>query len=124
VAVDPDRVTQVVTNLLGNALRATPSGGAVTVTVSSAGDRARVQVTDTGIGLARSDVERVFERFYRAPGHPRRSDGSGIGLTIARGIARAHGGDVTAQSAGPGAGATFVLVLPSATTLTAPRAAD
>ena len=57
-------------------------------------------------------LERAFERFYRVPGQPRRSSGSGIGLTIARGIARAHGGDVTVASAGPGHGATFTLTLP------------
>ena len=68
-------------------------------------------VTETGTGLAAGDLERVFERFYRAPGQPRRSSGSAIGLTIARNIARAHG-DVTASSAGPGRGATFVLTLP------------
>jgi histidine kinase len=84
--------------------------------MSRAGDRGQVQVTDTGVGLARSDLERVFERFYRAPGNTRRSEGSGIGLTIARGIARAHGGDVTATSPGRGLGASFVLELPLATT--------
>ena len=73
-------------------------------------------MTDTGVGLSAQDVERVFERFYRAPGQPRRSAGSGIGLTIARGIARGHGGDVTASSAGPGQGASFTLVLADAFT--------
>lgn len=121
VDVDPDRVTQVLTNLLGNALLATPAGGAVTVTMSRTGDRGQVQVTDTGVGLAQSDLERVFERFYRAPGNTRRSDGSGIGLTIARGIARAHGGDITATSAGRGRGATFVLMLPLGTTRSSGR---
>ena len=67
-------------------------------------------------GLTAGDLERVFERFYRAPGQPRRSSGSGIGLTIARNIARAHGGDVTASSPGPGRGATFVFMLPLRTT--------
>ena len=118
VTADPDRVAQVVTNLLGNALRATPPGGAVTVRASRDGDAALVAVADTGEGLADADVDRVFERFYRVPG--RRTDdhdtGSGIGLTIARGIARAHGGDLVAASPGPGRGATFTLRLP----LTAP----
>jgi histidine kinase len=124
VVVDPDRVTQVLTNLLGNALLATPAGGTVTVTMSRAGDRGQVQVTDTGVGLAPSDLERVFERFYRAPGNTRRSDGSGIGLTIARGIARAHGGDVTATSPGRGLGASFVLELPLVTTRAARPGSD
>lgn len=110
--VDPDRITQVLTNLLGNALLATPSGGTVTVTARRAGDRGEVVVTDTGVGLAHDDLERVFERFYRAPGQSRRSAGSGIGLTIARGIARAHNGDITASSAGRGRGASLTLALP------------
>ena len=113
---DPDRITQVLTNIIGNALAATPAEGTVTVQARAAGPRAEVSVTDTGAGLAAGDLERVFERFYRAPGQPRRSSGSGIGLTIARNIARAHGGDVTASSPGPGRGATFVLTLPLRTT--------
>ncbi len=112
VRADPDRITQILTNILGNALTATPAGGSVTVHTRAQGRLAQVVVTDTGIGLAAGDVDRVFERFYRAPGQPRRSSGSGIGLTIARGIARAHGGDVTAASAGPGHGATFTLTIP------------
>lgn len=112
VRVDVDRITQVLTNLLGNALVATPAGGSVTLAASRRGDQAVVRATDTGVGLDPADLERVFERFYRAPGAARRSAGSGIGLTIARGLARAHGGDVTASSAGRGHGATFTLSLP------------
>jgi histidine kinase len=112
VQADPDRITQVLTNLLGNALLATPAGGAVSIRARATGPRAEVEVTDTGVGLAPDETDRVFERFYRAAGQPRRSRGSGIGLTIARGIARAHGGDVTAASDGLGRGATFTLVLP------------
>ena len=111
VHVDPDRITQVLTNLLGNALVATPADGSVDVTARRAGSHADVAVTDSGVGLTADDLERVFERFYRAPA-PRRSGGSGIGLTIARGIARAHHGDVTASSPGRGLGATFTLMLP------------
>jgi len=112
VRADPDRITQVLTNIIGNALTATPAGGSVTVRTRAQGPSAQAVIADTGAGLAAGDLERVFERFYRVPGQPRRSVGSGIGLTIARGIARAHGGDVTAASAGPGHGATFTLTLP------------
>ena len=119
VRADPDRITQVLTNIMGNALAATPAEGAVTVQARAAGPRAEVSVTDTGAGLAAGDLQRVFERFYRTPGQPRRSSGSGIGLTIARNIARAHGGDVTASSPGPGRGATFILTLPLRTTVPA-----
>jgi len=118
VHIDVDRITQVVTNLLGNALLATPSGGTVTVTAEAAGDQAVATVTDTGVGLRAQDRERIFERFYRAPNPPRRSSGSGVGLTIARGLARAHGGDLCAESTGPGGGATFVLTLPGARSAT------
>ncbi|MGZ4587377.1 MAG: sensor histidine kinase [Mycobacteriaceae bacterium] len=113
VRVDPDRITQVLTNLLGNALLATPAGGTVTVTARDVhGGEGEVVVTDSGVDLSEEDIEQVFERFYRVPGQPRRSPGSGIGLTIARGIARAHGGDVMASSTGRGQGATFSAVLP------------
>jgi signal transduction histidine kinase len=112
VRVDEDRVTQVLTNLLGNALTATRAGGTVTVAARAHGRSARVTIADTGVGLAADDLERIFERFYRAPGQPRRSAGSGIGLTIARNIARAHGGDITAASPGAGKGAAFTLTLP------------
>jgi signal transduction histidine kinase len=109
---DPDRITQVLTNILGNALTATPAGGSVTMQARVAGRTAEIAVADTGTGLNPADLERIFERFYRAPGQPRRSAGSGIGLTIARNIARAHGGEITASSPGPGQGATFTLILP------------
>lgn len=125
VRVDPERIGQVVTNLVGNAVRATPEGGQVTVRCGLAGaaagagraapPEAAIVVTDTGEGLAADDLERVFERFYRVPG--RRSveneSGSGIGLTIARGIVHAHGGTLSAMSPGPGLGAAFTVALPS-----------
>ena len=122
VRADPDRITQILTNIIGNALAATPAAGTVTVDACTAGQRAQVAVSDTGAGLEAEDLERVFERFYRAPGQPRRSSGSGIGLTIARDIARAHGGEVTASSAGPGQGATFMLTLPLRASAPAPSA--
>jgi signal transduction histidine kinase len=112
VRVDPDRITQILTNLLGNALLATPAGGTVTVTARQVDGHCEVAVTDTGAGLAAADLERIFERFYRVPGQPRRSPGSGIGLTIAREYAHAHGGDVAATSPGRGQGSTFTLTLP------------
>ena len=110
--VDPDRVTQVLTNLLGNALVATPTHGRVEVSVDRDGERASIRVRDTGVGLTADDLTQVFERFYRAPGALRRSQGSGVGLTIAREIAHAHGGSLTAASDGRGRGATFTCTLP------------
>ena len=113
VRADPDRITQVLTNLLGNALIATDSG-AVTIDVAARSDAAVISVTDTGEGLAAGDLERIFERFYRVPARRRvdQDPGSGIGLTISRGIARAHGGELSASSPGRGHGATFTLQLP------------
>ena len=114
VLADADRVAQVVTNLVGNALRATPAGGEVIVRCGRDRHDAVVAVTDTGEGLAEEDLERVFERFYRVP--DRRStghdSGSGIGLSIARGIVRAHGGELTATSPGRERGATFTARFP------------
>lgn len=112
VQADPDRVVQVVTNLLGNALRATPEGGTVAVETAAEGGAARLEVRDDGVGIATEHLDKVFERFWRspAPGGP----GSGVGLTIARAIAVAHGGALTVDSAGLGQGAAFTLSLPVA----------
>jgi len=115
---DSDRLTQVLSNLLGNALGHTPPGGTVTLRAGRDGTTAFVDVTDTGPGIPGDELERIFERFYRRPddgeptGRPIRA-GRGIGLTIARSLARAQGGDVVASSAGPGRGATFRLTIPS-----------
>jgi histidine kinase len=109
---DRDRLSQVLTNLVGNALIYTEPGGSVSITARSRGGEAVVDVSDTGRGLTVEERTGVFERFYRgdrnAPG------GSGIGLTIARSIARRHGGDVTASSGGPGLGSVFTLSIPLA----------
>jgi hypothetical protein len=92
-------------------------GGTVTVTTSHAGHTATVEVTDTGRGIAPADLERIFERFERVPGSDERRNpdraGSGIGLTIARSLARAHGGELTATSGGVGRGTTMTLALPA-----------
>ncbi len=115
VPADPERINQVVTNLLGNALRACAPGDRVTLALGAEAGIAVVTVADTGRGIAAEDLSRIFERFYRVPdatGGTRGRTGSGIGLTIARSIARAHGGDILAESPGPGLGATFRLVLP------------
>lgn len=112
VTVDADRITQVLTNLLGNALLATPVGGSVSVVARVEGRHAVVHVSDTGVGISEPDLGRIFERFYRADAQGRRSGGSGVGLTIARDLARAHGGTLTASSPGIGQGAVFTLMLP------------
>ncbi len=114
VEMDPDRIAQVLTNLLGNALTYTPTGGRVQVGARRDHGRAVVSVQDSGIGLSAEDVDLVFDRFYRVHGPRRPAGGSGIGLTIARGLARAHHGDVEVTSPGVGAGSVFTLTLPIA----------
>lgn len=116
VEVDVDHIAQVVTNLVGNALRATAPGGRVTVGCRAEAGQALLSVADTGEGLAPDDLEKVFERFYRVPGRRwgEHDTGTGIGLTIARGIVRTHGGELVAQSAGLGRGSTFTARLPLA----------
>ncbi|WP_051208374.1 sensor histidine kinase [Propionicicella superfundia] len=122
VWADPQRIAQVLGNLLANALRHTPAGGRVTVTGHRGPGRvATVAVADSGEGMAAEQVPHVFERFYRGD-TARAGDaaGSGIGLTIARAIAEAHGGDLTAASPGPGRGSTFTLTLPTSHGASAP----
>jgi signal transduction histidine kinase len=108
---DPDRITQILTNVIGNALSYTPAGGSVTVGWTAQAGFVDITVRDTGRGITPEDLERVFERFYRAdrsaPG------GTGIGLTIARALSRLHGGDLTVASSGAGGGATFTVHLPT-----------
>lgn len=110
VKADVDRVAQILTNLIGNALSFTPPGGKVVVRVNQDNRAAWASIEDTGRGLTVEQLTGVFERFYRVD----RSavGGSGIGLTIARSLARLHGGDVTATSDGLGRGSTFVFTLP------------
>lgn len=111
VDADATRVRQVVANLLSNALKFTPEGGAVRLTLRREGAEAIVTVADTGPGIPPDELPRVFDRFFRGRGV--RAGGSGIGLTVARELALAHGGDVSVRSL-PGQGATFALRLPNA----------
>jgi PAS domain S-box-containing protein len=119
VCGDRDKVVLAIQNLLGNALKYTPAGGKVTVRVSTSGngttpDAVSVEVTDTGIGIREDEQEMVFERFYRAKDRRIAGiTGTGLGLTLARQIARAHGGDITLRSK-VDQGSTFTLVLPAA----------
>jgi histidine kinase len=109
---DPDRMAQVVTNLVRNAIQHTPSGGTVTLVGVISGGQVVLRVIDTGPGLPADALERVFERFVRLGDGG--SGGAGIGLTIARGIVRAHGGDLTAANRPDRAGAEFRVAIPRA----------
>ncbi len=113
VQADADRLSQVLFNLVGNALQYTPAGGQVTVTARQQGEELQVSVQDTGIGIAAEHLPYVFDRFYRADrSRARVSGGSGIGLTIAKHLVEAHGGRIWVESPGPGKGSTFMFTLP------------
>jgi signal transduction histidine kinase len=115
VLADRDRAVQVLTNLLVNALRYTPAPGSVRVRLEPAGQAVRFSVADSGMGIAAEHLPRVFDRFYRADrSRSRASGGTGVGLTIARALVEAMGGQIEAASAGPGKGATFSFTLPVA----------
>lgn len=115
VTADPDRLMQVLINLLGNALQYTPEGGVVTITSERGKQRIVVSVSDTGIGIAEEHLPHLFERFYRVDkSRARTGGGSGIGLTIAWHLVEAHGGQLWASSPGPGQGSTFAFALPVA----------
>jgi signal transduction histidine kinase len=119
VSVDPDRLGEVLGNLLGNALRHTPPGGRVQVSAHEDGDQVELSVTDSGEGIPPELLERVFERFFRVDAaRTRDGGGSGLGLTISRAIVEAHGGRLWADSAGYGRGARFVVRLPTIPTRT------
>jgi signal transduction histidine kinase len=112
LAVDPDKLSQAVINLLSNALKFTPASGAVEVRVEPVKDGAEIRVADTGIGIEPSELPRIFERFYRSDSsRSRATGGSGIGLSIARAIVEAHGGTIRAESE-PGKGSVFRIILP------------
>ncbi len=111
---DRDRVAQILSNYLSNAIRHAPDGSIIRVDTASAGDRVRATVTDQGPGLAADQLDAVFERFYRIdPARSRAAGGSGIGLAIVRALADAMGGRAWAESAGPGRGTRFLIELPA-----------
>jgi signal transduction histidine kinase len=109
---DGDRLVQVMTNLIGNAIKYTPAGGHVWVTARAHPDSVTIAIADDGQGIAPAERERIFERFYqvdkvRGPGR-----GAGLGLAIAQEIVKAHGGRISVESEGEGRGSTFTVWLP------------
>lgn len=113
IVADPLRLTQVMLNLLGNALQFTPAGGNVKVEVGEKSGNLVVRVQDTGAGIPEHDLQRIFERFYRVDkSRARPGGGTGVGLTIARHLVEAHSGRILAESPGPGQGSTFTVLLP------------
>ena len=114
VTADPEALRQVLTNLLDNALRHTPPGGRISVSLESAPGGVTIAVADTGSGIAPGHLPRIFERFYRAdPGRSRAEGGTGLGLAIVKHLVEAHGGRVEAQST-LGSGTTILMFFPEA----------
>jgi two-component system, OmpR family, sensor kinase len=107
---DRERVLQAASILLDNAVKYTPDGGSVTVRVGEENGGVALAVSDTGVGIPEDQLPLIFERFHRADA-ARAEEGVGLGLSIARQIAEAHGGTIEARSK-PGVGSTFVLLLP------------
>jgi signal transduction histidine kinase/CheY-like chemotaxis protein len=110
---DPDRIAQILTNLLTNAVKYTQPGGKILVSIRTKGDQAIIQIEDDGDGISADLLPHVFDLFVQGNGGPdRRSGGLGIGLTLVRRLVELHGGTVDAQSDGPGCGSTFTVRLP------------
>ena len=113
VLADEDRVLQILTNLLGNALQYTPENGTVTVTIEREKLFAKFTIRDTGIGIPAEFLTHIFDRFYRVDkSRSRAHGGSGIGLTIAKHLVEAHGGKIWAESEGENKGSVFIFTLP------------
>ena len=112
VFADPDRITQVLINLIHNAVKFTPPGGKLTVSAYQDRDQIVFFVRDTGVGIAKKDLARIFERFYKAD-RARAGGGTGLGLSIARHMIESHGGSIWAESEEQ-VGSTFYFSLPVA----------
>jgi PAS domain S-box-containing protein len=122
LVIDPDRMQQIVWNLVSNAVKFTPAGGTVAVSAVRIGQDVELSVRDTGAGIAAEFLPHVFERFRQGEGSGARSQGGlGLGLSIVKHLAEAHGGEVSAASDGPGTGATFTVTLPLTETVAAER---
>ena len=117
VYADDERLQQILSNLLMNAIKFTPEGGSIWIGAESVGPEIVFKIQDTGVGLAPGQESRVWERFYQAESSStRRFGGAGLGLSIVRRLTELHGGRVEASSAGPNLGSTFAVHLPAAKT--------
>src|SRR5204863_9648508 len=113
VSGDPSRLQQILVNLVGNAVKFTPAGGSVRILAGSHGDQAWIAVEDTGVGMAREEIARIWDPFYQVESPlRRRHGGSGLGLSIVRRLVELHGGVVRADSEGQGRGSRFTFTLP------------
>src|SRR5713101_8006485 len=124
VAADPDRLQQVISNLLTNALKFTPEGGRVDMRLGAVCDVVEIEVRDTGEGISADVLPHVFERFRQGGARAGRKGGLGLGLAIVHHIVELHSGHVHATSDGPGRGSTFTVRLPSITGRSTPAVTD
>jgi signal transduction histidine kinase len=111
INVDPERMTQVLGNLVSNALRHTQTNGSIVLAAERLNGEMIISVQDTGSGIPAEDLPHIFERFFRGDRVRQRTGSSGLGLAIARSIVDAHGGRITAESE-EGQGTTFQIILP------------
>jgi signal transduction histidine kinase len=118
---DPDRINEVLGNLLSNAFKFTPRGGRVELRLDAQGESIHMEVRDTGAGIAPAQLPRIFDKFYQADNQESAdAEGTGLGLAIAKGIVEAHSGSISVDST-PGVGTTFTIELPIAFPLAARR---
>ena len=114
ICADRGRISQVIANLLSNALKYTDEDGKITISIKKKNDIAELVVEDTGIGISKEEQARVFERFYRTDkSRTRKTGGAGIGLSITKAIVQAHRGTFHCESE-PGKGSRFIVTLPIA----------
>ena len=114
---DTDRIREAIDNLVSNAIKYSPVGGRIAVVVTEDEDNAMIRVSDEGAGLSPEDLGRLFGRFQRLSAKPTAGESStGLGLSIVKRIIDMHGGEVTAESPGPGQGSIFTVTLPTAET--------
>ena len=114
VAIGEARYAQLLDNLISNAMKYSPAGESIDVTIAAAENLGKVTVTDHGLGIPREHLGRIFDRFYRVGGTADAIAGQGLGLSICKEIVTAHGGHIWAESEGPGRGSTFSFTLPLA----------
>lgn len=124
VSGDAGRLAQVLDNVLRNAIKFSPPGAPVRLTLRRDGTDVLVAISDEGQGISSDELSRIFERYYRGSGQPREVAGEGIGLAVCSEIVNAHGGRIWAMSPGPGKGSTFFVALPAVAPPPADAATD
>jgi signal transduction histidine kinase len=113
VSGDPDRLREAIDNLVSNAIKYSPIGGQIEISARQEADEVLIQVSDNGPGLSPEDMSRLFGRFQRLSAKPTAGESStGLGLSIVKRIVELHGGQISAQSPGPGSGTTFTIAVP------------